>query len=173
MAFGLSNYQNGREQLASRTAHATTDVVLPEAFIRRCFLAHPAAPSSTPENRVYRPRVAITGLHAAHLAASMDYRIYLIYGDTLGGIERKWERRSFRSAAEVWSSVYLASTDVLEQGWLYDDPDALYRKQSRLHALRILACALEARGDTSRASPSEMSNISDLPSTGFATPHPH
>ncbi|KAJ7030748.1 hypothetical protein C8F04DRAFT_1263650 [Mycena alexandri] len=80
----------------------------------------------------------------------MEYRLYLIRGQSPSDIERKWDHRRFRSAAEVWASVHLASIDVLDQSWYFHDPDALYRYQARLHALRILACALEASGDTSR-----------------------
>ncbi|KAJ7044205.1 hypothetical protein C8F04DRAFT_1250803 [Mycena alexandri] len=87
------------------------------------------------------------------------YRTYIIFGDTVGGIERYWARQSYQSAAAVWSAVHLASVDVLEESWYHERPEHLLNCQRRLRALRGLACALEAQGDTSLMSSSHQSRL--------------
>ncbi|KAJ7024566.1 hypothetical protein C8F04DRAFT_1270110 [Mycena alexandri] len=86
------------------------------------------------------------------LGQTNQFRTYLIFGDTMGGVKATWERQSYSSAVEVWCAVHRVSVDVIEQSWYFNDPQALCVYQRRLHALRILACALEAQGDTSRFS---------------------
>ncbi|KAJ7027248.1 hypothetical protein C8F04DRAFT_1189685 [Mycena alexandri] len=85
-----------------------------------------------------------------------QYRTYVIFGDTVGGVERKWARESYRSAVEVWSMVHSVSVDVLESSWHFNEPEIVVNHQRRAHALRILACALEAQGDTSHMEPPAM-----------------
>ncbi|KAJ7150422.1 hypothetical protein C8R46DRAFT_1229986 [Mycena filopes] len=78
------------------------------------------------------------------------YRRYIIYGETVGGVECRWSRRTFTCAAGVWAALHLEIYNLIRRSWYIGDPDGLAAQHHRITALRTLACALEAQGDKSR-----------------------
>jgi hypothetical protein len=87
----------------------------------------------------------------AHLEDVNRYRLYVIYGNTHGGIERKWGRYAYGCALDVWNNYYRVNIELVERSWLYGLTDEMERERRRLAALRILAFAYEAQGDMSAA----------------------
>ncbi|KAJ7141820.1 hypothetical protein C8R46DRAFT_1233527 [Mycena filopes] len=118
-------------------------------------LAHKFPPSRISEQtqisrlRICEPRLNIQLPLVAAIGQANRYRKYVIYGDTPGGIERRWQHQRFRSAADVWAHVHRASYDLINASWYFGDRDAVADCQQRVVSLRILACALEAQGDQS------------------------
>ncbi|KAJ7022889.1 hypothetical protein C8F04DRAFT_1272083 [Mycena alexandri] len=127
-----------------------TRLALYDGF-RRLHISSP--PSRLPHTylpgRTMPSQLEITPHLAAALALTNQYRIYVIFGDTVGRVENKWARRYYSSAAEVWTAVHQVSVDVLETSWYFNEPERLRDYRRRQQALRILGCALEAAGDTS------------------------
>ncbi|KAJ6448051.1 hypothetical protein C8R47DRAFT_1211921 [Mycena vitilis] len=74
-------------------------------------------------------RLAIDPAFQAALGRVNRYRIYVIYGDTPGGIESNWDRHHFSCAAEAWMNCTEMCSDLITRSWLYGHREAMRRER--------------------------------------------